>query len=270
MLALTKSIAFIKKDFIIERSYKISFIVSLFNSLFPVISFYFVGKLIEGKDFQILNKYGGDYFNFVFLGIAFTRYFQISVNTFANSIKTSQMAGCFEAILSSQTPPWQIVIMSSLYSFLSSAVQLIIMFIIGIIIFDLSFPMVNVSAASISILLSLLSFISLGIIAASITVLTKQGTILTWALGALSAFLGGSVFPIEVLPSWLRVISYVIPVTYSLEALRLSILQGYTFTMLIQQFYILSLFILISFPLSLYFFQWSIEKGKREGSLSNY
>ena len=267
---LLKAMAFFRRDFLIETSYKMAFFLSLVESIFPMASFFFIAKLMEDQDIESLAKYGGEYFPFVLIGVAFTRYFQLAIETFSITMRRAQMEGCLEAILSSQTNPQAIVFMSSLYSFFSAGIQLMIMFVIGTLFLGFSFSEANIPAAIMSVGFSFLVFISLGIISAAGTILFKKGEPFGWVFGALSGLLGGAFFPIEVMPSWLQFFSIMVPITYALEAIRLSFLQGYTITMLSDQLLTLCGMGIILLPISLRFFEWAVEKGKKEGSLVHY
>lgn len=263
-----KILAFIKKDFIIESSYKMAFLILILNSAMPLISYFFLGKMINQKD--TLSNYGGDYFPFALIGVCFTTYFQTAIISFSDSIRRAQMAGCLEAILSSQTNPKSIVLYSSFYSFISSFVQILILFIIAIFIFNLNLPNINYLAFSVSFILSLLCFISLGIFAAVGTIIFKKGDPFTFLFGGLSAILGGAYFPIEIMPKWLEISSYFFPISYSLKALRLSMLNGSDIFFISKELLVLLSISLVFFPLSLFSFQKAVEVGKREGTLLQY
>ncbi|WP_183877451.1 ABC transporter permease [Pedobacter sp. AK017] len=265
-----KAWSFIKKDFIIESSYKLNFIQSLFTSIFPIVSFFFIGKMVAGNHLAELEKYGGRYFPFVLIGIAFVRFFQLAVDTFSTNIKRAQMAGCLEAILSAQTDPKAIVVMSSLYSFLSAGLQLVLMFLIAVIFLGYDFSTANVPATMLTLTASLIIFISLGIFSAAGTVIFKQGEPIGWIFGVASALLGGAMFPVAVMPGWLQQLSLFFPLTYALDALRLALLKGNSIIMLSQQLFILGGMAVFAFPLSLKTFEWAIEKGKKDGTLMQY
>lgn len=269
-MTLTKVTAFIKRDFQIETSYKLAFILWIVNSAFPIISYFFIGRLMEGSHPEALAKYGTNYFSFVLIGISFTSYFTAAITIFSGSIRRAQMAGCLEAILSSQTNPRTIVLMSSFYSFISSAVIMFIMFIISILFFGFDISNINIPSFLISFLLSLVVFISLGIFSASGTIVFKQGDPFQFIFGALSSLLGGAVFPVSILPDWLKAVSDFIPITYSLDILRFSILKGYGIGQLSHQFFILLIMAVILFPLSLQTFNWAVNRGKRTGTLMDY
>lgn len=265
-----KIFIFIKKDFIIESSYKLSFVQSLLTSIFPIISFFFVGKLLEGTSSAALDNYGGKYFPFALIGIAFVRYFQLAVDTFSSSIKRAQMAGCLEAILSSQTDPRAIVVMSSFYSFISAGFQLIVMFLVAFLFLGFEFSNTNVPATLVALFTSLLMFISLGILSAAGTVVFKQGEPIGWMFGVVSALLSGAMFPVSVMPDWLKDIAALFPLTYALDALRLALLKDQSILMISRQLIIISAIALSLFPISLWVFKWAIEKGKQDGTLMQY
>jgi ABC-2 type transport system permease protein len=262
--------AFIKKDFIVESSYKVGILLVILNAILPVFTYFFIGKLMQGQDLPNVKMYSNNYFSFALIGIAFSTYFNLSIQTFSTSMRRAQMAGCLEAILSSQTDSKTVVFLSSLYSFISSGILLICMFLISWLFLGFDISKINVGAASLALLFSITTFISLGIFSGAGTIIFKQGEPFSFIFGGISSLLGGALFPITVLPFWMQSVSYVVPITYSLDALRLTILQGYSIQMISHQLFILGLVSLILFPLSLVFFQWAVEKGKKDGTLMQY
>lgn len=270
MNKIYKAKAFFQRDWIIETSYKMAFLLSILASLFPIVSFFFIGKMMEGRENPSLDQYGGSYFPFVLIGLAFTRFFQLAITTFSNTMRRAQMAGCLEAILSSQTDSRLVVLFSSLYSFGAATFQLIIMFAIGTLFLGFSFGQTNFPAMFLAILLSLIVFVSFGILAAAGTIIFKKGEPFSWFFVTASGILAGAFFPVEIMPEWLQAIAYLVPITYSLDALRLSMLEGQGIAMLSEQLLILAITGAVLLPLSLQFFKWSVEKGKRDGSLVHY
>ena len=109
--------------------------------------------------------------------------------------------------------------------FLVGSISVIITIVFGVL-----FLHVNVDPAAINWLLFLVSLVigvvmlaMMGLILAGISLLIVQHV---WFIGdavagALFLF-SGAIFPLEVLPSWLRPVGYIMPVTYWLELLRRS------------------------------------------------
>jgi ABC-2 type transport system permease protein len=160
--------------------------------------------------------------------------------------------------------------MSAVFKFIHNGIVLIFMFLVASLFLDFDLSQINIPSALLTLVLSLISFISLGIISAAGTILFKQGEPFSLIFGSLSSLLGGAVFPITILPIGLRIFSYCFPITYSLDALRLSILQGYSIDMILNQILILFVFAAILLPFSLKFFEWSVERGKQNGTLMQY
>ena len=66
-----KLCAFVKRDFQTEISYRISFLLQVFGIFINVSVFFFLSKLLGTAQMPQLAEYGGDYFSFVLIGIAF-------------------------------------------------------------------------------------------------------------------------------------------------------------------------------------------------------
>ncbi len=160
---MRKALAFIYKDFISATSYKFAFIAQWFAIFFGALTFYFLSKLFGSAVLPYLKPYGGDYFSFVLIGIAFASYLQVSLNSFSNVIREAQVLGTLEALLVTQTEIPTIVISASLYSFVMTSVRVIVYLLLGAIFFGLDIGDANFIGALVILLLTIVSFSSLGI-----------------------------------------------------------------------------------------------------------
>ncbi len=118
--------------------------------------------------------------------------------------------------------------------------------------------------------LTVLTASSLGIIAASFVMVLKRGDPVNWGISTLTAFFGGVYYPIQLLPSSLVWISYLLPITYSLDAMRKALLENATWAELIPDLLALVAFSVVLIPLSLLAFRYSVHRAKVEGSLTQY
>ena len=80
----------------------------------------------------------------------------------------------------------------------------------------------------------------------------------------------GTLFPVSALPKPLQVLAEVIPITHSLSGLRLALLQGAAFSLLLPDIAILALFSCILLPTSLLIFSYTVRRARLEGTLSFY
>jgi ABC-2 type transport system permease protein len=269
-LLIHKALAFIRRDFQIESSYKMSFVMNIVDSMMVLIFFYFLDQLVSRGDSRFLARYGGNFLSFAVVGLAFARYFQLTLRMFSESIRTAQLSGCLEAMLSSQTDALTIVLMSSLYGLLSGAVQPLLILIAGGLIMGVDLSHMNVLATILVLGFSVLTFVAFGVLSAATILWLKKGDPLAWVLGGMGTMLGGAYFPVDVLPGWLRQISFLIPITYSLDALRLTILQGYPVEKVAHPLLVLALMAAILLPGSLAIFAAMVRKGRVEGTLMQY
>jgi ABC-2 type transport system permease protein len=116
---LTKATAFIKRDFLTEISYKSTFLMNLIGIFFSVLTFFFIAKLFGQAAAPHLQEYGGDYFPFVLIGIAFSTFLGVGLGTSATALRQEQMLGTLEAMLITPTRASSIVIFLVQYSCLS-------------------------------------------------------------------------------------------------------------------------------------------------------
>jgi ABC-2 type transport system permease protein len=269
-LSIEKPIAFIRRDFINETSYKFAFLMQFFGIFISTLTFFFLSKLLGDTGLRYLEPYGGNYFAFVLIGIALFSYLRVSMQSLSRVIREGQMLGTLEAMLVTQTEIPTIIISSSFYSFIWASFRVAVYLMLGASIFGVNIGNANVLAALVILFLTIISFGGLGIISASFVMVLKKGDPINWVFTAFSGFLGGLYFPISVLPHWLRNFSYLLPVTYSLEGMRLALLKGYSLNDLRTTILALTVFSAVIIPLSILIFEFAVRRAKIDGSLAHY
>ena len=120
------------------------------------------------------------------------------------------------------------------------------------------------------LILSIISFASIGIIAASVIMVIKRGDPVTGFVSGLASLIGGVYYPVEILPSWLQVIANLLPITYALRVMRLTLLLGASWADVAADLLVLALFSVLLLPLSLMLFRYAVERARADGSLAHY
>jgi ABC-2 type transport system permease protein len=267
---LTKVWAFVTRDFKLQVSYRLAFLLQSFGILFTVASFYFVALLFGEAAAPHLQEYGGDYFAFVLVGIAFVRYQGVAMSTFAATIRRGQMMGTLEAMLVTPTRLSTVLVSSSLWNFAFTSVQVLVYLLLGAFLFGADLGQTNLVAAMVIQVLTILAFSGIGILSASFTMVFKRGDPINFLFGSFSTLLGGVLYPVTVLPGWLQPVSYLIPLTYSLRAMRRAILTGDSLSALSPDVLALCLFAAVLLPMSFLAFRYAVKRAKIEGSLTQY
>lgn len=267
---LRKAAAFIRRDLVLLFSYRVAFALQFLGIAASILTFYFVAMVFGKAVSPHLEKYGGDYFSFVLVGIAFYGYMGASLSAFSGSIREGQMMGTLEAMLVTPTRLSTILVCSSLWTFTITSLRVVGFFLIGYLFFHLDLSRANLGAALLIQVLTIVAFSSIGIVAASFIMVFKQGNPIEFFVHTGFSLLGGVFYPVSVLPGWLQPFSRLLPITYSLDGMRLAMLQGYSIGALAPQILSLAAFSAVLLPFGLYCFRLAARKARRDGTLTQY
>jgi ABC-2 type transport system permease protein len=72
------------------------------------------------------------------------------------------------------------------------------------------------------------------------------------------------------MPVWMQKLSFLIPITYSLDALRLTMLKGDSIMSVAKPTVTLAVIAAVLLPASATIFTAAVRKGKKEGTLTQY
>jgi ABC-2 type transport system permease protein len=105
---------------------------------------------------------------------------------------------------------------------------------IGVLLFGIPIK------GSISLLLGLaalflLTSLGIGILVSSVATTQQEALLMTFATALPTVYLSGFLFPIEAMPHWLQVITYLVPARYAMVIMRGIILKGVGLEILAEQ-----------------------------------
>ena len=265
---LEKAYTFIKRDILIDLSYKTLATMKTFKIFLSISTLYFM-SIIVGDNLQ---KYqvNTDYFSFALVGVVFSNFLSVGLNKFSEKLRASMNEGSLETMFVSPTPPILIILFSCVWGFLLESIHVIIALCLGIGMFGVQLANPNYGGVFIILVLTIIAFSGIGLISASIILVTKKGDPVSAIVTHLSILLGGTVFPVAVLPEFLQKISYILPITHSLNALRMALLEGASIYELTPQLITLAAFSLILFPIGIWVCNLMTQKAKMVGSLASY
>ncbi|MGC9467173.1 MAG: ABC transporter ATP-binding protein/permease [Anaerolineae bacterium] len=261
---------FFKRDLRTQLSYRLSFLLQLIGILFSIASYYFVGQVFGMAASPYLQAYGGDYFSFVLIGIAFVGYQGVALYGFSSVIQSAQSAGTLEAMLTTPTRLSAILLGSSVWDFAFTSLRVVLYLVAGAVLFGAQFGEANLLAALIILVLTVTSLGAIGILSASFIMAFKRGNPINFLIGGVSVLLGGVYYPVEVLPRWLQTLARFYPLTTSLQGMRRALLSGAPPTALMGEIGVLILFSVVLLPLGLLAFSYAVRQAKRDGSLTQF
>lgn len=266
-----KAAAFIRKDMAIAVSYRLQFVFQFSQVFFAVAVIYFIDAMLsETGTPGSLKNYQADYFSFALVGLAVTSYLKAGLVTITNDIRQVMNQGTLEAMCATPVAYSCLLFYTALWPFIFETFRVISYFLIAALVFGTRFQNAQWTGAVLTMSLTLPIFLMLGVISSSILVLVKKGDPINWIFSSLAALLAGTMFPISVLPDWLRTIAYCLPLTHALEATRKCLLAGASVHQVRTHLIALLAFLLALFPLSLIINRFCMNKTKKQGAFTTH
>ncbi|OGR76396.1 MAG: hypothetical protein A2X32_12435 [Elusimicrobia bacterium GWC2_64_44] len=262
--------AFIRRDFLSEKSYRLSFALGALATLANLAVFYYIGSLFGGQLAPELEPFGTDYFTYVFTALAFFGYIGTGAGSYAGRLRQEQTQGTLEAALSTPLGILPLLAAMSAWNFLFATFELLVYALAGAVVFGIRFPAANWPAALLVFALSAACFAALGIISACFVMLFKRGNPLAWVLNNFEGLLGGVYFPVAALPWWLLAVSNLLPVTYAVRAFQLALNRGAGPAEMKGDLLALAAFNLVLLPAAVWLFGLSVRRSRRTGTLGEY
>jgi ABC-2 type transport system permease protein len=161
--------------------------------------------------------------------------------------------------------------------FITATMAVVITLAFGILVFGLPLRLaqINLPLFFVTLVLGILSLAFLGLFLGALTLLMTRES---WEVGegvagALYIF-SGAIFPLSVLPTWLRPIGLVLPITYWLELIRRSLLGStaaafptFATTTDLELLAILAGMTILYGVLAVLFFRWAENRARQRGLL---
>lgn len=266
---MKKVFLFLKKGFLEIVNYRFSFIFHFFAIFITIGIWYYITKFVKGT--TITSKlYGGDYFSFVLIGVAFYRYVSVGIHGVAVDMMKEIERGTLESNWATSTRPFAIAVYSSLWSFIYATFHIVLFLLIARFVFGINLNMKGFSLLFLVGFLTIFCYIAIGIILDSFILIFKRPEPMDSAITLSFLLFGGVYFPISVFPSILQKLSLSLPITYSLNATRKVLLNAATISDISTDLIMLMLFIFILTPISILIFNYAVRRNRLSGSLTFY
>jgi ABC-2 type transport system permease protein len=259
-----KIIAVLKKDAITAIRYRNGFVLSALAQVAQLATFYYLARAV-GPQFR---PEGMPYFLFLVIGTGFYTFLLSGTYSFLKMIHESQQTGTLEVLLTTATPAAVLVSLGALSAFAEGLLQFVVYISAGIFLFAPALH-VNVAGCLLAFGFSILSAFAIGLFAAGLQISIHKGSAVLWLLGSGAWLMSGTLFPIAALPKPVQIVSYFIPFTHSLAAMRLALLDG-NFAAIAHEVEILALFALFLVPAGVIFFSRMVRQARQNGTLSFY
>lgn len=259
--------AFLKRDFLSQVSYRLSFLLQVFGLALSVAAFYFSSKMVDpstrGLD-------GIPAFEWLLMGVSFQAYFSTALWAFSARIRDEQVLGTLEAMLVSPVSTPLVVFASAAWDFTYGGIRVVLYLVIAWLLFDYTFHPSGLLPVAVAGILTVLWSAGVGILSASFILYFKRGNPINMLLSGTTLFFGNVFFPSELLPERVRGLADWVPATWSLNVVRGALLKGDGFAEHGGDLVRLAVLTAVLLPLGLAASRVAIRRAKREGSLVQY
>jgi ABC-2 type transport system permease protein len=269
-IELRKLPAFVRRDFLVAWSYRLSFVSDIVSLVGQIVVFYFVGKLVDPSK---LPTYGGShvtYLEFAAVGIAVGVFIQFGLDRVSAAMRGEQLMGTLESVLVTPTAPSTIQLGSVAFDLVYVPLRTAL-FLGGVTIaFGLHFA----GAGLLPALLLLVAFIpfvwGLGVLTAALLLTFRRGGGFVGMGVVVLGLLSGVYFPLDLLPGWLQFFSDANPVAMAINGMRDSLLGDSTLADVAPTLLALVPLSAASLAIGIGAFRLAVRRERRQGTLGLY
>jgi ABC-2 type transport system permease protein len=263
-------LGFVRRELSALGGYRVAFFIRLFGFALAIGSVLFLARFVGASVNPHLAVYRGNYLGFVVIGLLGTEFQQVGVSVLAQRIRMAQMMGTLEAEVATPAPPWMVLGAPPVYEFAVASLRSAAYLIGAKLLLGLDLSHIDWASLLLGVPLIVAAFSGLGLLAAATTMLVRRLNPVALVIGSLSFFLSGVMYPVTVLPSWLRQAGALLPLTHALAVLRGALLVGSSPASLRSSLLALLLFAGLLAPLGVGLFAYALRRARIDGSLSHY
>lgn len=258
--------AFLRMSLAEELRFPMPFVLKQVGFVAPLAIYFFVARLIGDSD-----QVGGDYFTFVVIGLVVTRMLHATLGGFGADLQRAQNRGSLEAWLVEPIPWLALPFAMSLWSIVEGVVSGAIIFAVSLLL-GARYEFGGVLSTLALLALGLMASSAMGILIAGQTLVAKRASPILQVYNLAASILGGMLFPVTLLPAWLRALSWLIPHTYVINAARSALMiQPVAGEIEVRvALTALAVFCIIVLPLGLFSLSRWLKLGRRLGVLGGY
>jgi len=261
----------LKKDFLFEFTYKITFFGQFLGIFLTAISFFFISETFFGLESSHLESFDNNYFLFATIGIAVIDIVITIMRSLTFSLRESQSFGFVEILFISYISPVYIFACSAIYPFLKGVLKFLLYVLLLQIIGNHAFTLSSVCVSFLLFIVMIIPFLALSFLALSFVLYFKQADPINFFINMVVSIFSGIIYPVSVLPDFMQKISDIIPLTHQLNSIRYLLINNSLDQYIFSNLFFLHVFISIIFLfICIQIFKNIIFMAKRNGTIGNY
>ena len=267
---LRKLSAFVRRDLLVQWSYRLSFLTSFIGLFGGALIFYFIGKMVDPAAIPTVGGKQVSYLEFAVVGMTLGGFVHLGLERVSAALRNEQLMGTLESLLTTPTSSQTIQVGSILFDLIFIPLRMGLLLLLLALVFGLGLDIGGVPQ-SLVLLAFFMPFVwGLGILAAAITLTFRRGAgIVGLATGALT-LISGLYFPLALLPNWLETASAANPLSIAATGLRDALLGGTGWGSIGSDIMILTPLSILSILVGALAFKLALTRERRLGTLGAY
>jgi ABC-2 type transport system permease protein len=260
-------LAIVERDYRVVRSYHLMLFTDLVYGVVALAAYYFISETVG--DIPSTDLHGAPtYFAFAAVGAVLGIIIQAASTTIALRVREEQLTGTLEALASQPLTATEICLGFIGFQYLLAAVRVTLYLALATVWIELDVTKASWIGVAVMLVASAFGLALIGVLAGALVLGLKRGSMAVTGLGlSVMGILAGAVFPVEVLPDWLEVVSLLVPLRYALDGLRAAMFEGGGWG---GDALVLVGFGLGGLPLAVGLFAAVLRLVERRGSLAQY
>lgn len=260
---LAAAAGIVRRDAVLGASHRSAGALQLLTALFTLAVFFYIAKLVGTRRFPTAEAY----FAFVVVGIAGLGVVTAALAAVPQAVRLELVAGTFERLVVAPFGPVRAIVAMTVFPILRGLVLAAVTLVLAGIVFGLPLRWTMLPLAIPVGLLGAVAFVPLALMVSAAVLVFKQVGALTGYVVTGLALTSGALFPTELLPGWLRWIAEVQPLAPSLELLR-HVAVGSAAASAATDVLRLVGFALLGMPVGVWTLHYAVERGRRQGTLT--
>jgi ABC-2 type transport system permease protein len=258
--------ALVRRDYLVQRSYRLVFVLDLFYGIVNLLFFYFISQTFNDASTADLSG-APSYFAFASIGIAITIVLQAASGGLAHRIREEQLTGTLEALTTQPITVPELSFGLASFQFGFGMIRAAFYLVLCGLFFGVSFSQTDWVGFVTVLIASGAALASIGVMLGALVLVLKRGEVLTGAITFAMGLVSGAFFPISVLPGWLQAIGSIVPTRFAYDGLRSAIFEGGGWG---GDAVALVVFAIIGLPIGVWCFSRGLLHSRRAGTISQY
>ena len=267
---LRKLSAFVRRDFLVQWSYRLSFLTSFVGLFGGALIFYFIGKMVDPATIPTVGGKQVSYLEFAVVGMTLGGFVHLGLERVSAALRNEQLMGTLESLLTTPTSSQTIQVGSILFDLIFIPLRMGLLLLMLGLVFGLGLDIGGVPQALVLLVFFMPFVWGLGILAAAITLTFRRGAGMVGLAIAGLTLISGLYFPLALLPNWLETVSAANPLSIAASGLRDALLGDTGWGSIGGDILILLPLSIVSILVGAFAFKLALSRERRLGTLGAY